>query len=352
MKKSLLLVIISILMLCLCSCSKDDSDSSTRESRRRQKDTETVEDDTDDDDDYDVDYDDFDDDDYIDYDDDDIDYDDDEIDYDDYDFEDDDYDFEDDDYDSDYDYDNQDDDDDIDYDDDSDYDDYDSDDAFDYQDDDDYDDSDYTDYDDTDPDDTDQDDFNPGGNTDDEPKNTMTDPVNPDTGMRVLTDYNGNPATEFKLPAGYTFTSDYAKPYDLMFCNYENEDLYLEISFSDCMYYGDVLKTGRQFKFGEMVVYTDSETLGTELEGSNDNEDDDDVEYSHTIILLGYDQNHNNRAVYSVVEYGDVPRTYRLLYVQLGANSWMCIRSQNFQQDGILNVDAINAQIDFYNSLF
>jgi len=343
MKKSILLVILSVLMLCLCSCSKDDSDSSTRESRRRQKDTETVEDDSDDD--YDVDYDDFDDDN-------DIDYDDDEIDYDDYDFDDDDYDFDDDDYDSDYDdydvdydYDALDDDDDIDYDD------CDSDDDFDYQDDD-YDDPDYTDYDDTDPDDTDQGDLNPGGNTDDEPKDIMTDPIDPNTGMRVLTDYNGNPATEFKLPAGYTFTGDYAKPYDLMFCNYENEDLYLEISFSDSMYYGDVLKTGRQFKFGEMVVYTDSETLGTELEGSNDNEDDDDVEYSHTIILLGYDQNHNNRAVYSVVEYGDVPRTYRLLYVQLGANSWMCIRSQNFQQDGILNVDAINAQIDFYNSLF
>lgn len=345
MKKSLLLVILSVLMLCLCSCSKDDSDSSTRENRRRQKDTETVENDTDDDDDYDVDYDDFDDDDYdfdddddIDYDDDDIDYDNDDIDYGDYDYDYDDYD----DYDVDYD------DDDIDYDD-PDYDDYDSDDYdFDYQDDD-YDDPGYTDYDDTDSDDPGQGDLNPGGNTDDEPKNIMADPIDQATGMRVLTDYDGNPVVEFKLPAGYTFTGDNATSYDLMFSNEENEDLYLEISFSDHMYYGDVLKTGRQIQFGEYVAYTDSETLGTELEGSDE---DEEYEYSHTIILLGYDQNNGNRPVYSNIEYGDVPLTYRLLYVQLGENSFMWIRSRSFQQDGIFNVDAINAQIDFYNSMF
>ncbi|MCR4992339.1 MAG: DUF6273 domain-containing protein, partial [Lachnospiraceae bacterium] len=161
----------------------------------------------------------------------------------------------------------------------------------------------------------------------------MSDPLDPETGIRVVKDSYGNVAAAFYLPDGYVFENEYSTPSDLYFHNDETEDD-LMISLCDSLRFDDLLESGRQFVFNNTVVYTDSETLGKE----DSNEDNDDsFEYSHTVIHLGYDQFNDNRKIYSVVEYGDVPLTYRLLYTELGEGKWLCIRSNLFQQDGILN---------------
>jgi len=163
----------------------------------------------------------------------------------------------------------------------------------------------------------------------------------------LFKDNGGNVIAEFNLPDGYTY-SDSSEPSTLLYNNDETGDL-ITFSFTTGLRFGELLETGRQVPFGDLFVYTDSQTISFE---AGETEDFEDVEYSHNIIPLGEDIYNNNRVVYSVIEYGDVPRTYREMYFELSEGCWMVVYSTSFQQDGIFNTDAVYEQIDLYNCMF
>ncbi|MBO4415262.1 MAG: hypothetical protein J5824_04680, partial [Lachnospiraceae bacterium] len=159
------------------------------------------------------------------------------------------------------------------------------------------------------------------------------------TTTATLLDDNGNSIAEVKIPEGYSLEGGNTSADILKITN--DAGTFVSIEFTPRMFHEELLNEGQKIKIGTKTAYTNSD--GKELE-------EDKV--SHTLIILGYDSTHDNRMVYSYIEYGDVPRTYRLMYIQLGENAWASVYSPSFQQDGIDNLDAIDEQLKIYLDMF
>ncbi|MCR5323086.1 MAG: hypothetical protein K6E85_07445 [Lachnospiraceae bacterium] len=157
--------------------------------------------------------------------------------------------------------------------------------------------------------------------------------------IMILEDESGDPVTTITVPEGYSVNEDYSSPDSLNFTSDDGGTL--SIQYVSDLWCEELLEEGRQITIGNKTAFTDSD--GKELE--------EDI-ISHTLIILGYDSDYENRMIYSVIEYGDVPTTYRLMYIQLGEDAWASVYSSTFQQDGIDNIDAINEQINLYLKLF
>ena len=155
----------------------------------------------------------------------------------------------------------------------------------------------------------------------------------------TLLDGSGKAVAEVKIPEGYSVDGGNTSADELNITT--DTGGFVNIRFTSWMSNEELLNEGQKIKIGTKTAYTNSD--GKELE-------EDKV--SHTLIILGYDSTHDNRMIYSYIEYGDVPRTYRLMYIQLGENAWASVYSPSFQQDGIDNLDAIDEQLKIYLDMF
>ena len=160
--------------------------------------------------------------------------------------------------------------------------------------------------------------------------------------IKTLCDEDGNPWVDLNIPGYYTFDEE-SSPDDLLFTG-ENGGV-LTIGSYNSFGYEDVLKDGREMQIGNYTAFSNWD--GREYEY----DDDESFPVSHTVIFLGQDEDNGNQ-VFSVVTYGDMPLTYRYMYVKLAEDRWVTIYSSDFQQSGVDNTEAIANQLELYNILF
>ena len=176
------------------------------------------------------------------------------------------------------------------------------------------------------------------GRANDDPDNS--DPASDTTSKEAtLLDNNGNVAMKVNVPEGFSIEEDNTSDETLYFTTDTGE--ILSVEYTTGLWHEELLTEGKKITIGDMIAYTDSD--GNELEEGT---------VSHTVIVLGYDSDHDNRLVYSVVEYGDTPLTYRLMFIELGDDKWAAVYSGTFQQDGIDDLYAINEQMNIYFKMF
>ena len=150
---------------------------------------------------------------------------------------------------------------------------------------------------------------------------------------RILTDDKGNALVEISIPSRFICTDDS----DPAYLSYTDKDgCPLNISYVSELPYEYLLNTGREIELeNDIVGYTEG-----------------DEDYSKTLLFLGTDTENNNYMIFSAIEYGDVPLTYRELYIGLDEENWVRIYSSDFQQNGIDNMEAIEEQYNLYFELF